>query len=167
VEWDAEGRVTRWPAEAEALFGWRAEEVLGKRSADWPFVHPDDRAAVRERTLEMVRGTARQTLSINRNVTSDGRVLHCEWYNTAVVDASGELVAHLSLVLDVTARERAFAEMQEARAAAERAAERTRGLQWVTAALSEALTPAEVTRVVMEQGIALLGRRGRRGGAAG
>jgi len=157
VEWDAEGRVTRWPAEAEALFGWRAEEVLGKRSADWPFVHPEDRAAVRERTLEMVRGTARQTLSINRNVTSDGRILHCEWYNTAVVDASGELVAQLSLVLDVTARERAFAEMQDARAAAERAAERTRGLQWVTAALSEALTPAEVTRVVMEQGIALLG----------
>lgn len=157
VEWDAEGRVTRWPAEAEALFGWRAEEVLGKRSADWPFVHPDDRAAVRERTLEMVRGTARQTLSINRNVTRDGRVLHCEWYNTAVVDAAGELVAQLSLVLDVTARERAFAEMQAARAAAERAAELTRGLQWVTAALSEALTPAEVTRVIVEQGIALLG----------
>jgi PAS domain S-box-containing protein len=157
VEWDADGRVTRWPAEAEALFGWRAEEVLGKRSADWPFVHPDDRAAVRERTLEMARGTARQTLSINRNVTRDGRVLHCEWYNTAVVNAAGELTAQLSLVLDVTARERAFHQMEAARAAAERAAERTRGLQWVTAALSEALTPAEVTRVVVEQGMALLG----------
>ena len=157
VEWDAEGRVTRWPAEAEALFGWRAEEVLGRRSAEWPFVHPDDRAAVRERTMELVRGTARQNLSVNRNLARDGSVLHCEWYNTAVVDERGELVAQLSLVLDVTARERAFAEMQAARAGAERAAERTRGLQSVTAALSEALTPAEVTRVVVEQGLVLLG----------
>jgi PAS domain S-box-containing protein len=157
VEWDGEGRVTRWPPEAEALFGWRAEEVVGKSASEWPFVHPDDRAAVRERTLHMVRGTARQTLSVNRNLTRDGRVLHCEWYNTAVLDADGRLAAQLSLVLDVTARERAFAEMQAARAAAERAAERTRGLQWVTEALSAALTPAEVTHVVVEQGMALLG----------
>jgi PAS domain S-box-containing protein len=157
VEWDGEGRVTRWPAEAEALFGWSAEEVLGKSSSDWPFVHPDDRHAVRERALQLVQGASRQTLSVNRNITRDGRVLHCEWYNTAVLDAEGRLAKQLSLVLDVTARERAFAEMQEARAAAERAAERTRGLQWVTEALSAALTPAEVTRVVVEQGMALLG----------
>ncbi|MBD0319500.1 MAG: PAS domain S-box protein, partial [Gemmatimonadetes bacterium] len=157
VEWDAEGRVTRWPAEAEALFGWRADEVLGKRLEEWPFVHPDDREAVRRSTRDLVRGAIRQNLSINRNLTRDGRVIHCEWYNTAVVDGAGKLAAQLSLGLDVTARERAFAEMQAARAAAERAAERTRGLQWVTAALSEALTPAAVTRVVVEQAIALLG----------
>ena len=157
VEWDAEGRVARWPAEAEALFGWRADEVLGKGLEDWPFVHPDDRDAVRRATRELAGGATRQNLSINRNLTRDGRVIHCEWYNTAVVDGAGKLTAQLSLVLDVTARERAFAEMQAARAAAERAAERTRGLQWVTAALSEALTPPAVTRVVVEQAISLLG----------
>jgi PAS domain S-box-containing protein len=157
VEWDAEGRVVRWPAEAEALFGWRADEVLGKRSGEWPFVHADDVEAVRERTLRLVRGPDRQNLSVNRNLTRDGRTLHCEWYNTAVLDADGRLARQLSLVLDVTDRERAFEEMRTARAAAEAAAERTRGLQWVTAALSEALTPAAVTRVVVEQGMTLLG----------
>ncbi len=40
---------------------------------------------------------------------------------------------------------------QQARQAAERAAERTAGLQAVTAAFSEALTPAHVTGVVIEQ----------------
>ena len=157
VEWDAEGRVVRWPAEAEALFGWRADEVLGKSLEEWPFVHPDDRESVRRTTRELVRGATRQNLSINRNLTRDGRTIHCEWYNTAVLDGAGQLGAQLSLVLDVTARERAFAEMQAARAAAERADERTRGLQWVTAALSEALTPPAVTRVVVEQAIVLLG----------
>ncbi len=157
VEWDGAGRVTRWPAEAEALFGWSADEVLGKSASEWPFVHPDDREAVRERTVELAGGATRQNLSVNRNITRDGRVLHCEWYNTAVLDAEGRLAAQLSLVLDVTARERAFAEMEAARAAAERAAERTRGLQWVTEALSATLTPAEVTRVVVDQGMALLG----------
>ena len=47
VEWDAEGRVARWSPEAEALFGWRADEVRGKRAQEWPFVHPGDEAQVR------------------------------------------------------------------------------------------------------------------------
>jgi signal transduction histidine kinase len=51
---------------------------------------------------------------------------------------------------------------QRARQLAERALERLSGLQRVTAGLSEAVTPAEVASVVMDQGIAALeGRTGR------
>lgn len=45
---------------------------------------------------------------------------------------------------------------QRARAAAERAAARTARLQSVTAALSEALTPAQVAAVIIEQGVSAL-----------
>jgi PAS domain S-box-containing protein len=146
VEWDAEGRVVRWSPEAEALFGWRADEVRGRRSSDWPFVHPDDVPQVRRVSSDLVDGHARQTFSANRNLTRDGRVLHCEWYNTAVISSRGEMLGQLSLVLDVSERVRA-----EQRA--EHAAGRTRRLQAITEALSEALTPAQVAGVVMDQGI--------------
>src|ERR1700716_956985 len=48
---------------------------------------------------------------------------------------------------------------QRARRLAERALERLSGLQRVTAGLSEAVTPAEVASVVMDQGIAALEAR--------
>jgi PAS domain S-box-containing protein len=146
VEWDADGRVVRWSPEAEALFGWHADEVRGKRSADWPFVHPDDVPQVRQVSSDLVEGRMRQTFSANRNLTRDGRVLHCEWYNTAVISSRGEMLGQLSLVLDVS--ERVRAELR-----AEHAAGRTRRLQAITEALSEALTPAQVAGVVMDQGI--------------
>ncbi|WP_420129517.1 PAS domain S-box protein [Longimicrobium sp.] len=145
VEWDGEGRVTRWSPEAEALFGWHADEVMGRRATEWPFVHPDDDAQVRRVASDLREARALQTFSANRNLTRDGRVLHCEWYNTAVVDAHGRTQAQLSLVLDVTERVRA-----------ERAADRTRRLQSVTEALSEALTPAQVLAAVMDHGIGAL-----------
>ncbi|HEU4564659.1 MAG TPA: GAF domain-containing protein [Gemmatimonadaceae bacterium] len=53
----------------------------------------------------------------------------------------------------------AFDAAQRARADAERAAERTASLQTLTAALSGALTPKQVARVVVEQGAAALGAR--------
>ena len=149
VEWDAVGRVTRWSPEAEALFGWRADEVKGRRAAEWPFVHPEDAGQVRQVASDLVEGRARQTFSANRNLTRDGRTLHCEWYNTAIVDAQGQTLGQLSLVLDVSERVRA-----EARA--EHAIGRTRRLQALTEALSEALTPAQVADVLMDQGIAAL-----------
>ena len=150
VEWDADGRVTRWSPEAEALFGWRTDEVKGRRSTEWPFVHPDDAGQVRQVSSDLAQGRARQTFSANRNLTRDGRVLDCEWYNTAIVDAQGRTLGQLSLVLDVSERVRA-----ERRA--EHAMGRTRRLQALTEALSEALTPAQVGEVLMEQGVAALG----------
>ncbi|HEX6910059.1 MAG TPA: ATP-binding protein, partial [Longimicrobium sp.] len=149
VEWDADGRVTRWSPEAEALFGWTAAEVKGKQSSQWPFVHPDDVPRVRRVASDLAEGRARQTFSANRNLTRDGRTLHCEWYNTAIVDAQGRTLGQLSLVLDVSERVRA-----EQRA--EHAAGRTRRLQGITESLSEALTPAQVADVVMEQGVGAL-----------
>ena len=149
VEWDGEGHVTRWSPEAESLFGWTSAEVKGKRATEWPFVHPEDDAKVRSVSSELREGRARQTFSANRNLTRDGRVLYCEWYNTAVIDAQGHTLGQLSLVLDVSERVRA-----EQRA--ERAANRTRRLQAVTEALSEALTPAQVVTAVMDHGIGAL-----------
>jgi PAS domain S-box-containing protein len=106
IEWDKDYRVSRWLPSAERLFGWKAEEVLGKAVDEWKFVHPADLDAVYEVANRQRMGLDRHTVSRNRNYTKQGAVLHSEWYNSVLYDDSGSLISVLSLVLDVTARKR-------------------------------------------------------------
>lgn len=102
IEWDSSFQVTKWAGAAEEMFGWSEEEILGKNLGDWPFIHEDDEAGVRDVGLNLLRNHPDGTFSANRNCTKDGRVLHCEWYNSALLGDDGRVESILSLVLDVT-----------------------------------------------------------------
>ncbi len=107
VEWDSNLRVQRWSRRAEEQFGWLAEEVMGRSYTDWPFVHPDDEPATAKIIAGLLQGTEPNNFSINRNYTKDGRIVYCEWYNSAMRGPDGGLVSILSLVHDVTRRKQA------------------------------------------------------------
>ena len=107
VEWDSDFRVSRWSKSAERLFGWKADEVIGKHVNEWQFVFADDVDAVALVTNRQREGVEVQGILRNRNYTRDGSVLFCEWYNSVLRDDRDKLVSVLSLVLDVTAREKA------------------------------------------------------------
>ena len=102
IEWDHEFRVLRWSPAAQKLFGWKADEVLGKRFSDWEFVVPDDIDAVSQVAHRQNEGQEHHGISRNRNYTKLGTILHCEWYNSALYNEAGKLISVLSLVLDVT-----------------------------------------------------------------
>src|SRR5215207_2041971 len=102
IEWDHEFRVLRWSPAAQRLFGWKAEEVLGKRFSDWEFVVPEDIEVVNQVEQRQSQGQEHHGISRNRNYTKLGSILHCEWYNSALYNEAGKLVSVLSLVLDVT-----------------------------------------------------------------
>ncbi|HEY3581455.1 MAG TPA: PAS domain S-box protein [Pyrinomonadaceae bacterium] len=104
IEWDSDFRVSRWSASAERLFGWKADEVIGKHVNEWQFVFADDVDAVALVTNRQREGVEVQGVLRKRNYTRDGSVLFCEWYNSVLHDDRGDLVSVLSLVLDVTAR---------------------------------------------------------------
>jgi len=110
VEWDQEFRVIRWSKQAEKLFGWQASEVLGKQPNDWPFVYGEDFETTQGIVERLGNGTEQQSISANRNYTKDGKVVYCEWYNSALCDESGKMMSVLSLVLDVTERKQVEAE---------------------------------------------------------
>lgn len=107
VEWDSDFRVSRWSVSAERLFGWKAQEVLGKHVNEWRFVFTDDVDAVALVTNRQREGVEVQGVTRNRNYTRAGSILYCEWYNSVLRDERGKLVSVLSLVLDVTARQSA------------------------------------------------------------
>jgi PAS domain S-box-containing protein len=116
IEWDSQFRVKMWSQQAERIFGWKAEEVMGKSWHEWRHVYEEDLEKIRAACAGLLDGSIPRNISRNRNYTKDGRVIHCEWYNSTLLDASGNLVSLLSLVLDVTERQQA----QEALAASER-----------------------------------------------
>ena len=128
VEWDSDFCVSRWSESAERLFGWKADEVLGKHVTDWKFVFADDVNEVVQLTTKQREGQETRGVLRNRNYTKNGSIVHCEWYNSVLNDEEGKLVSVLSLVLDVTARELAAQERaiallreREAREEAEKA----------------------------------------------
>jgi PAS domain S-box-containing protein len=103
IEWDKHFKVSRWSPSAERLFGWKAEEVLGKNVNDWNFVYDEDVEVVYEVGYRQRQGKESHGVSHNRNYRKDRSVLDCDWYNSVLYDDGGKLVSVLSLVLDCTA----------------------------------------------------------------
>ncbi|MEP6669984.1 MAG: PAS domain-containing protein [Chthoniobacter sp.] len=118
VEWGPDFRVTRWAGQAERMFGWKADEIVGKHFGDWPFVYPEDAQLMGEIVRRLIDGTDYRNTSQNRNLTKLGRILHCSWQNSVLHDETGRTVSILSLVQDVT--DRIVAEQQSKKAASER-----------------------------------------------
>ena len=114
IEWNREQVVTLWNRRAEELFGWRADEMTGRRIDALPIIHEDDADQVPAMIRRLLDSGTRYAKSGNRNRTRDGRALCCEWYNSVLVDEAGEILTVFSLVLDVTEREQAMDGLREA-----------------------------------------------------
>jgi PAS domain S-box-containing protein len=114
IEWGPDMRLTRWSNTAERVFGWRADEVLGKRMEDFRWIYAEDQSRVEAVVAELQDGSNPRRFSANRNYRKDGSVVDCEWYNSSLLDDSGKLQSILSLALDVTERNRATEALREA-----------------------------------------------------
>ncbi len=104
IEWDHEFRVRRWSPQAERIFGWTEQEVVGKRLTYWNFIAEEDRTHVDLLLAHLQSRDSAHTTSLYRNFRKDGKIIWCEWYNSKLVDESGQQVSVLSLGQDVTAR---------------------------------------------------------------
>ena len=104
----------RWSPQAEAVFGWSTDEVLGRKPSELGLVHPDSLEMVKGLTRELAQGRERRNRMLSRNNTKDGRVIWCQWYNSASYDEAGRLTSILSLAEDVTARMEAEEQLRQA-----------------------------------------------------
>ncbi|MHB8461986.1 MAG: PAS domain S-box protein, partial [Vulcanimicrobiaceae bacterium] len=81
VAWDGSLRISFWSNNATAIFGWTAEEMLGKTIQEAKFVHPDDLDAVLALETATRAGARKTRINVNRNVRKDGTVITCKWFN--------------------------------------------------------------------------------------
>jgi PAS domain S-box-containing protein len=111
IMWDTDFRVALWNPAAEQIFGYPAAEALGKRADE--IVVPGPARSHMEDVWKRLLIGVETSHSINENRTRDGRSIVCEWYNTSIRDASGRVSFVLSMVMDVTDRERAEKERRK------------------------------------------------------
>lgn len=107
---DMEDRVIYWNKSAERMYGWRAEEVIGQRSADLFFdIVPAEFEEAQRVLLE--KGEFRGEFT---HVTKHGNELlvDCRW--TLVRDNAGRPIQKLIVNTDVTEKKRMQAVLQRA-----------------------------------------------------
>lgn len=107
VEVDQDFRLVSWSNSAERMFGWRAEEVVGKCMNEFAWVHPDGRDAFRALVADLRDARPVDGVPCYKTFRKDGEVLDCEWYGSALRDQNGRLTSVNWQILDVTERARA------------------------------------------------------------
>ncbi len=104
IERDNKGRIKSWSRRAEEIFGWTAEEFIGKD--DLSHVYIDDLPKVAKIVNDLLTLKTRRNHIQNRNITKDGRIIFCEWFNSVTFDNQGEVITIMSLVNDITEQKR-------------------------------------------------------------
>jgi PAS domain S-box-containing protein len=113
IEFNDRFQITKWSKNAKSIFGWSAEEVLGKSIKEFKWVHEADQERVAMLSAAMLASEKTSNCHINRNYTKSGSVITCEWYNSAMIDSNGKLISVHSLILDITNRKQAEDSLSE------------------------------------------------------
>jgi len=100
VIWDLNARVVDWNIQAEELFGWSREEIIGRNFFDF-IILEEDQKHVKNIVDDLLNGTLINH-SINRNITKEGKIITCEWNNSALHDDDGNIIGAMSLGLDLS-----------------------------------------------------------------
>lgn len=99
---DVQGRIERWNATAERIFGWKESEVLGR---EVPYVPPDQENEGLRYRQETLSGESFANVEAVR-MRKDGTRLHVSISTAPVRDPAGRAIGYLTMHADVTERKR-------------------------------------------------------------
>ncbi|MFV9503696.1 MAG: histidine kinase N-terminal 7TM domain-containing protein [Oscillochloridaceae bacterium umkhey_bin13] len=149
IEWDVQLRVRVWNRAAERIFGYREDEVLGRRVRElivperlWPLI---DQVQAQ---LQHGSGERQRT---NVNCTRDGREIICSWHNTVFTNATGNVIGWASLVEDITEQTRIEADLAQANQSLNARVEELSALSRITQAMVIEPNLTRVCGAVAEQ----------------
>lgn len=110
IEWDQSSRVVSWNPAAERIFGFSRADAIG---LPYEALLPESR-----RGGKFASGVGSDPVTLpqglHENLARDGRLLHCEWFNTTLIDSEGRAMGAASLVSDVTERRRLETRLRDA-----------------------------------------------------
>ncbi len=135
-----EGTIISWNAAAERIYGYSAEEAIGRSIQ---MLAPPDRSDDIPQILERIKHGERIARLETTRMRKDGTLIPVSLTISPILDANGTITAASTIARDISERRQA--------------ADRSAHLQTIATALSEALTPAQVADVVITQCITAIG----------
>ncbi|MBF6558816.1 MAG: PAS domain S-box protein [Candidatus Binataceae bacterium] len=115
VSMEPDCTLTSWNAGAERMYGYRADEVIGRRP-DFMWM-PEDASLIEACVQKLAAGSGTERYEIQRH-RRDGRVINVAVTLSPIRDERGVLTGVAGIGRDVTESKRAAAELERARDAA-------------------------------------------------
>lgn len=112
IVWDTEFQVVEWNTAAERIFGYTKAEAMHKHAYDL-IVSREEVPSVTPIWEDLLGGST-VSHKINPNMRKDGSRLLCEWFNTALLDSTGQVRGVASMAMDVSDREAIAARISDA-----------------------------------------------------
>ncbi len=148
VATDTDGIVKSWNGPAEAMFGYTAEEAIGQPAPTLVKIeYLDTTPAEAYATLQQAGLSTAEV----RITAREGTVIYSIASASTIRDSAGNHLGYLTINHDITARKRAEERVQQARLRAEHSESVLLGLNAAAQAVQQALTLAEVYRIIGEE----------------
>jgi len=102
IEFSTDWKVVAWNPAAEEIFGYTSDEAIGNHGA---FLVPETATEQVNQIYSELLVQPGSNYSINENLTKDGRIITCEWYNVQLIDENASVIGFASIAVDITERQ--------------------------------------------------------------
>jgi PAS domain S-box-containing protein len=119
IQWSTEFTIERWNPPATAIFGYTAQEAIGRTANE--LIVPEDIQSSIDKVCGDLLKAAGPSINQNENLTRDGRRIMCKWYNTPLIDQDARVIGATSIVEDITPKLEYERRLKEAKERAEAA----------------------------------------------
>lgn len=109
LEWDDTFHVIEWNAACTQIFGYTREEAISRHAKD--LILTPQVIDIVDNLFQSLMSQSGGHNSINENITKDGKLIICEWFNTTLTNEHGKAIGVASFIKDITEQKRMEVEL--------------------------------------------------------
>jgi PAS domain S-box-containing protein len=99
IGWSFDNKILEWNTAAEKMFGYSKEEAIGKGTE---LIIPENEKKEVDKLLQNLSKDNNEIKHTNKNITKEGQIVTCEWYNNNLIDNGGNILGIVSIGFDIT-----------------------------------------------------------------